>query len=662
MFPLSFGEALTMTQPGGQEEQERGLGVPPSLHESPKSAYQVLNDNPDEIRLIRIKRRPENPLNVAEQSRVDITKCFLEQHQLGNLPPYAAISYAWDQSPVSEPVDINGVIWQVSKNVGDILRHLQPIDEDAQDVLVWIDQICINQDDVLEKTHQVKIMCEIYTRASIVIAWLGLSEDNSGLLFDHLRTTSEHLSKDDLGPVMKSHSDKDFLGVISKAYRSFCERRYWTRVWVIQEFGVAPDVTLMCGKDSITYAQLRQVLFFLWKMPKTWPEIEGMSNLEVLITAVEMLRAYKSPASSFMEGILSTRRRYQLQHNRARGNVVAVSSVGTTLPKDESLLSVLVGSLVLEVDDNQPQATVPSDRIFGLLNLADDTKDFPHFPDYSRDCEDIYQEAARRMLMQGHIDVLSYCQFPREMPMATWAPDWRMKIRKPCVLNPWRSNFTASGNTLNKQQIKTPDDNTIILRGVAVDTVMEVGNTWDPEWLKPFDSVRGLAYIAEVQDFCTKSSRYETTKSGDVSIDAMRIAIADQYNYTTPDIQPELVEGYQEANNYMKMEIAGEPDAKYHVVTPFEDSLGLQKPWYMTCMTHLHSRRVIISKTGYVGLAPMHVEPGDQIVIFLGGKAAYCIREKSYSDFELVGEAFVHGLMYGEFIDEKSPIEEFTLR
>jgi hypothetical protein len=63
-------------------------------------------------------------------------------------------------------------------------------------------------------------------------------------------------------------------------------------------------------------------------------------------------------------------------------------------------------TLVLEVDDNQPEATNPLDRIFSVLPFTDE---FAGFPDYGRKCEEVYQGAARRILMQGYIDVLCYC-------------------------------------------------------------------------------------------------------------------------------------------------------------------------------------------------------------------------------------------------------------
>ncbi|KAK5110881.1 hypothetical protein LTR85_000691 [Meristemomyces frigidus] len=59
---------------------------------------------------------------------------------------------------------------------------------------VWIDALCINQEDMLEKSHQVAMMADIYQRASLVYACLGPHCDDSDFLFEQLATCSEHIN------------------------------------------------------------------------------------------------------------------------------------------------------------------------------------------------------------------------------------------------------------------------------------------------------------------------------------------------------------------------------------------------------------------------------------------------------------------------------------
>ena len=63
-----------------------------------------------------------------------------------------------------------------------------------------------------------------------------------------------------------------------------------------------------------------------------------------------------------------------------------------------------------------------------------------------------------------------------------------------------------------------------------------------------------------------------------------------------------------------------------------------------------------------VGLAPSHVEIGDVICIFLGGLVPYILRREYDEVYSLVGEAYVHGIMYGEYMNRYPKIKTFRLR
>lgn len=62
----------------------------------------------------------------------------------------------------------------VPTNLGNALRYLR---QGEKKVIIWVDSLCINQQDVNEKTHQVGMMGEIYRRCSMVYIWLGPNDD-----------------------------------------------------------------------------------------------------------------------------------------------------------------------------------------------------------------------------------------------------------------------------------------------------------------------------------------------------------------------------------------------------------------------------------------------------------------------------------------------------
>ncbi|KAH7345823.1 heterokaryon incompatibility protein [Pyrenochaeta sp. MPI-SDFR-AT-0127] len=621
-----------------------------------------------EFRLVRLQPQSLSCTHSFSCSNAqnNLVICEIEHALRSCAPPYIALSYTWDQTGPTKPIVINNELHKISANVVEALCHLRSyVGKDIQDggrerdVLVWVDQLCINQIDYEEKNHQVRQMLHIYSEAAYVVSWLGLSADNSDLLIAHLKKISAAIDEKNYAEVLKTYADTRFLRIASAAFSSFCSRKYWTRLWILQEFAVAQDVILMCGGSIITYTELREFLVFLNNMPQPWPEVDGMDAITALKIGMETTRAYTNPALSFLQGVFTRRRRYQLRHAKTStlsGSRTSQQEQGK-LEGKETLFRVLVTSLVLEMDDNHPETSHPNDRIFSLLGLAEDATEYNGFPDYKRGCEDIYQEAARQIFMQGHIDLLSYCQFPRGTKVASWAPDWRMKTKKPCIKTPWLSQFAASGDTLAQQDVTVLDENTITMVGVAVDTIKETGGIWNPDWLSPLDVKAALAYIGEILALCKKSVRIHTHNE---ELDTACIAIADCYNNVTLDQQRDLLIAYRQAIETMQMSSAC--DHLDSLGLQIEDKFGLHMPWYMWCLKHLHSRRTFISHTGFVGLAPMHVLPGDEIVLFMGGKAAYVIRGREEVAYELVGESYVHGIMYGEFLKLSYKMRTFTLR
>ncbi|KDN64253.1 putative heterokaryon incompatibility protein [Colletotrichum sublineola] len=623
-------------------------------------AYRALDHTTDEFRLLYLTPTAAEHGTSLRDDRVisELRYC-----RLRDSPSFVALSYCWGQSGARSPIVIDGTVQQCGSNGEAALRHLRK----TEGVYVWIDQLCINQNDNVEKGHQVHMMRDIYAAAAWVAAWMGCSGDDSDMFLSHARAMSALVREEKYVDVVRAHADIAFLQRASHAFRAFCEREYWTRVWIIQEFAVAVEINMLCGLSSLGYADLREFLVFLSTIYEKFPRIQEEGGQDVMMTLVEMLRGFKTPANSFLEGIFARRRRYQLRHGDPSAHPATRTIAGVEkamLNGGESLFAVLVTTLVMEIDYNQPQSTDPRDRVFAVMHFADDADEFEGLPDYSLSCEEVYRNVGRCILLQGNIDVLSYCQFPRDTPLATWAPDWRMGIKRPNNGNPWRSKFDASKASLQKKQaVLVPDSHTVQLRGVLIDAVAETGNVWDPNWIEELDCKAALEYLDDVENLCKKSPMFaEKIKAQDFK-DVIRICIADHYHYKEPERQAELLEAFAQAAVWMSRGI-GKLDSGMmtEMGIRMDDDIGWQQPWFMFALKNLHSRRPFLSASGYVGLAPMHVRPGDKIVIFLGGKTPYVIRKTDEGFYEMVGESYVHGIMYGEFMTDGVEIREFMLR
>jgi len=85
--------------------------------------------------------------------------CDLEVFTLANPPPYDALSYAWDKRDAPQPMLLNGHNRVIKSNLNSALRHLRK--EDSA-LTIWVDAVCINQEDIVEVSLQVSQMGTIY--------------------------------------------------------------------------------------------------------------------------------------------------------------------------------------------------------------------------------------------------------------------------------------------------------------------------------------------------------------------------------------------------------------------------------------------------------------------------------------------------------------------
>lgn len=136
------------------------------------STYCYRNIVQDDTRSIRI-------LKVHGSSSPDArVECEIIETNLGETKcAYEAISYCWGGQKPSRPILCDGETLLVTQNCDAVLRRFRhPVENEAR--FLWIDFICINQTDVEERSHQVKLMGEIYRNAECTLIWLGEETDN----------------------------------------------------------------------------------------------------------------------------------------------------------------------------------------------------------------------------------------------------------------------------------------------------------------------------------------------------------------------------------------------------------------------------------------------------------------------------------------------------
>lgn len=217
--------------------------------------------------------------------------CRLTTWRRGDEPSYHAASYDWGSPTDTERMYLDDQVLMVHKNCADVLRQLlffQPAFR-----YYWIDAICINQDDLQEKGHQVAIMGRIFLEAMQVLACIGLhKDDDADYVFEIVCEAERYY--EEIGwhawhhaPFDKNISWLRTFGVdltrFASAVRALSKRPYFHRVWVVQEFFLSNSVILYCGYRQLIPSILEWYLTCLdTASDGKWLERRGENDLDNL--------------------------------------------------------------------------------------------------------------------------------------------------------------------------------------------------------------------------------------------------------------------------------------------------------------------------------------------------------------------------------------------
>ena len=133
--------------------------------------------------------------------------------------PYDALSYVWGDWVNPESIFIAGHKLPVTQN---LYRALLRLRHHSIERILWVDAVCINQSDILEKEQQIRFMAKIYAQANRVVVWLGEGADNSDLALEEIRVAGGG----------KKSSNSSSPEMIHKAVLALLQRPWFRRIWV----------------------------------------------------------------------------------------------------------------------------------------------------------------------------------------------------------------------------------------------------------------------------------------------------------------------------------------------------------------------------------------------------------------------------------------------
>jgi len=236
----------------------------------------------------RIDGRHEGYVTYSQtQSRYFAYPILSTNHILRLLGKYTTLSYCAGDPKETEIITVNGIHFNAFANLGHALRqarHFWRNKFDGQELLLWADQICINQSNPSERSHQVGFMAKIYENATQVLVSLSSEGDRTGGLEWISRTIPPEViyhavdafsrcspGKPELlfrdfatGPILEYYQYVSPVDDIHVSWTTFVETvlesPWWSRAWIRQEFILSPNAYLMASFEYIHWLTLASVL------------------------------------------------------------------------------------------------------------------------------------------------------------------------------------------------------------------------------------------------------------------------------------------------------------------------------------------------------------------------------------------------------------------
>lgn len=645
-------------------------GLPP-MDQLPDFDYaDVSPANPRQIRLLRLQRRFPFREIEAQLMVVDVD----------HLGIYDCISYVWgSDTELTHAIRLNSKRFRVRRNVHQILSQ-QALYWGSK--VIWIDGICINQGDMADKTNQVRMMTEIYTRAARVFICLGDPPKASlaVLVLYWMRLMRRYAQPDTKHRYRRRfRALKSEIRILSAAWQEFIRllRHTWfQRVWIVQEIALAQSPIVSYGR-----------YWFSWDL--FVDDIRAAAFGKYSMVGQKDFASYKYPfAAENATQLRALRKRLRLGQRPS--------------------LSEALGALC------NWRATMPRDKLFALFGLTDDAEFLNSFIDYEKkEDEEILCDVARYFAKRHYLlDALYFggigwgksARNPNFSGLPSWAPDWTMP-RTPTSLairHPPKDSTHYSAATQQPPQLARFRKSLVLkAQGVFLGTLNHAGPVTDFEFSDDQEAEKvpnaAASWLEKYESFCCDwaPDPYHNGDSRRNVISKMLVGHRTNTSRPAPPGYNNIIDrlraslrlsgaavrtypGEGVSKSYTARQKEHEQLKRDHpVIKSWEEEMEAgditDTPWIFGNPSF--PRRVFATAKGYLVAAPSDSMPGDIVVAIFGARVPFVLRpvrleetrgqtpfpplisDKVYNQIKsegydfvhrLVGECYVHGMMDGE--------------
>ncbi len=562
--------------------------------------YLPLDPLRQEIRLISLQ-----PFDFGNDIHVEI---FHESLSSEHVLEYEALSYTWGAPQNAHSINVSqrsaaGVNNQLSavsvpspgalktlaitKNLWVALQHLRRYDTHR---LLWIDAICINQQDVPERSAEVGRMGLIYSRAARTIIWLGPASVNSTLAIETLHSLGQGVTYDPInhsctveaGSTM-SRLEKDPNAIATKALeweavQGLLYREWFTRLWIYQEIRLSREhAIVVVGSSELPWSTFEAVIWWMIVTLPGMPTLAKVFDMNYIDKhVINVLRLSSAPRSTVFQCIDMTKH---------------------ALCSD------------------------PRDRLYGALSLHTSAQR-EIAPDYSKTKEQVYEEFARSSILNtGDLEILKLCELRSSFQiLPSWVPDLSVLRNSEFIHQPprraqHRGHFSASEKALHTE-------------GVVVGTIKRLGTP-----------VPNDAKLSEILAICRTWQKLVDLDGPSVNGGAIIDAFAKTLICGTVHEDQSAGSGHCPTLD----------ECRSAFLTFVQNGqINSANTNYRAFMQRkLRGRTFGMTARGDIGALPGSAQIGDELCCILGANAHLLLRpvpeRRGY--FRLVGECYVAGLM-----------------
>lgn len=212
--------------------------------------HQPINLDRPAIRLLKLLGG-----HWSDEIQCNIFSGWFDEYE--TMIPYAALSYVWGSTRKTLNITIDNIKIEVTQNLHVALQYLR---HEKEDRILWVDAICINQNNTHEKMHQIRQMGDIYKKAEEVIVWLGDGTDKTNFTMDTMMRLQEY--RLEYGGDWRGLAEhwiryqqlliENFEEKVLTGMDELLQRSWFRRIWILQEIANARVATVHCGKFSVS--------------------------------------------------------------------------------------------------------------------------------------------------------------------------------------------------------------------------------------------------------------------------------------------------------------------------------------------------------------------------------------------------------------------------